>query len=132
MGSGYSTGMDLRLILANIDWRLKMSGMTDNEASNLAKSPDAIRNIRRKVAGELTGGITMRTLEKLAGALDCRATDLLQPPPEENVRPIPGLKEQLFSQLEYLNSERERVLRQLHALEAAETALKKPARRKNR
>ena len=124
--------MDLALILANIDWRLKVLQLSDNEASNRAGAPDAIRNLRRKVAGELPGGITMRTLEKLAGALKCRASDLLQPLPEENVRPIPGLRGHLMSQLAYLDHERERVLRQLNALDDQEKPVPKHRGKKNR
>lgn len=132
MGSGYSTGMDLRLILANIDWRLKVLGLTDNEASNRAGAPDAIRNLRRKVDGDMPGSVTMRTLEKLAVALQCRATDLMQALPDENVRPIPGLRGQLMSQLAWLDQERERVMRQLEALTVVEKPVENVRKRKIR
>lgn len=124
--------MDLRLILENIDWRLKIMDMSDHEASKRAGAPDAIRNIRRKVAGEMPGDVTRKTLDKLAVALQCTAADLMRPHPEENVRPIPGLRGQLMSQLAYLDTERERVMRQLHALEAVEKPPQKARKRKSR
>lgn len=124
--------MDLRLILENIDWRLRSLELSDNEASDRAGAPDAIRNLRRKVAGELPGSVTMRTLDKLATALGCSAADLMRPLPEENVRPIPGLKGQLLAQLAYLNTERERVMRQLAALEKVNAAPQSGKKRKIR
>lgn len=124
--------MNLAQILSNIDWRLKVLELTDNQASKLAGAPDAIRNLRRKVAGELDGGITMRTLQKLAVALRCTPQDLMQAPPEENVRIIPGVRGQLMSQLAYLDQERERVLRQLAVLDEAELPARKPRRKKIR
>lgn len=124
--------MDLRLILENIDWRLKIMEMSDHEASKRAGAPDAIRNIRRKVAGDMPGDVTRKTLDKLARALDCSAADLMRPRPEENIRPIPGLRGQLMSQLAYLNTERERVMRQLAALDDTEALPEKPRKRKKR
>jgi hypothetical protein len=132
VGSGYSTGMDLRLILKNIDWRLKVLQLSDNAASIKAGTPDAIRNIRRKVAGEMPGDVTRRTLEKLAVALECTSADLQRPSPAENIHPIPGLRGQLMAQLAFLNQERERVARQLDALDEAEAEPKKARKRKKR
>lgn len=124
--------MDLRLILKNIDWRLKILQLSDNAASKKAGTPDAIRNIRRKVAGEMPGDVTRRTLERLAAALECTSADLQRDIPEENIQPIPGLRGQLMAQLAYLNQERERVARQLDALDRAEAEPKKGRKRKMR
>lgn len=130
MGSGYSTGMELKTILANIDWRLRQEKLTDNEASD--RAGDAIRNMRRRVKGRKPGSPKLETLEKIAAVLHCTARDLMQPIPEENVRPIPGLKGQLLSQLAYLEQERARVLQQLAQLEQAEIPAEKPRRKKIR
>lgn len=132
MSSGYSTGMDLPLILANINWRLKVLGLSANRASDLAEAPDAIRNLRRRVAGKAGGSFTVDTLQKLAKALQCEPRDLMQPLPEQNVRPIPGMRGQLLSQLAYLDGERERVLRQIELLDQAELPAEKPRKRKIR
>jgi hypothetical protein len=132
VSSGYSTGMDLPLILSNIEWRLKVLKLSANRASDLAGTPDAIRNLRRRVAGKAGGSFTVDTLQKLAVALKCEPKDLMQATPQENVKPIPGLRGQLLSQLAYLDTERDRVLRQLDALETAELPAEKPRKRKIR
>jgi len=132
VGSGYSTGMDLPLILSNIEWRLKVLKISANKASELAGAPDSIRNLRRRVAGEKAGSFTLDTLQKLAVALRCEPKDLMQPVPEQNVKPIPGLRGTLLSHLAYLEKERERVLRDLDALDAAELPAEKAKKQKHR
>lgn len=122
----------MRVILENIDWRLKALELSDDAASKKAGAPDAIRNIRRKVSGELSGDITRRTLDKLAVALGCTSADLQRPRPEENIHPLPGLRGHLMAQLAFLNNERERVVRQLDALDHAEAEPKKGQKRKIR
>lgn len=57
-------------ILARIDERLKALGLSDSAASKRAGKPDAIRNARRAVNSPNRQGITLATLEALAGALE--------------------------------------------------------------
>lgn len=57
-------------ILARIDQRLAALNLTDNAASRRAGKPDAIRNARRAVNSPNRQGITLATLEALAGALE--------------------------------------------------------------
>lgn len=71
MFSGQITGMQkLPEILARIDERLKALGLSDSAASKRAGKPDAIRNARRAVNSPNRQGITLATLEALAGALE--------------------------------------------------------------
>lgn len=75
--SGHSTGMDLKVLLANID-RLK-GKMSDHALSKKAGRLDAVRNLRRYAAGELKGTWTLDVLEDVASALDTSAWELLRP-----------------------------------------------------
>jgi hypothetical protein len=90
--SGHPTGMDLKVLLANID-RLKRD-MSDNALSMKAGKEDAIRNLRRYDSGELKGMWTLETLDKIAKALGTSSWELLRPPGalavdnEETVRSI--------------------------------------------
>jgi phage repressor protein C with HTH and peptisase S24 domain len=68
---GQITGMQkLPEILARIDERLMELGLSDNAASVRAGKPDAIRNARRAINSPNRQGITLATLEALAGALE--------------------------------------------------------------
>ena len=76
-GSGHSTGMDLKVLLNNID-RLKKT--SDHAVSVKSGSEDAIRNLRRYASGEIKGMWTLDTLEKVARALNTTPWELLRPP----------------------------------------------------
>lgn len=78
--SGHSTGMNLTVLLANIDRHLLATGETDNALSTRAKKPDAIRNLRRYASGEIKGMWTLDTLEAVARALGTSSWELLRPP----------------------------------------------------
>jgi hypothetical protein len=77
---GQSTGMDLKVLLANIDRHIRVNRTTDNAVSVKSGSQDAIRNLRRYASGELKGMWTLDTLEKVAKALNTTAWELLRPP----------------------------------------------------
>lgn len=68
---GKDTGM-LEKILARINERLEIVGLSESAAARRAGlSADAIRNIRRKVeSGDVAGGVSSRTLDKLAPVLE--------------------------------------------------------------
>jgi hypothetical protein len=72
--------MSDRVLLANIERLLKARGTTADAVSKAAKSPDAIRNLRRRVAGEKQGHWRLDTLEAIAQALDTSPWELLRPP----------------------------------------------------
>ena len=78
--SGHSTGMDLKVLLANIDRLVKAQQTTDNAVGIKAGKQDAIRNLRRYAAGELKGMWTLDTLEAVARALGTSSWELLRPP----------------------------------------------------
>lgn len=80
---GYSTGMDIKVLLSNIDRLIKAQETTQNAISARAKRPDAIRNLRRG------NSWTLDILDDIAKALDVPAWELLRPP---GAIP-PGLKE---------------------------------------
>lgn len=80
VGSGQSTGMNLIVLLNNVDRLLRINKLTDNSASKLAKKPDAIRNLRRYVSGELKGTWSLDTLEAIATVLGTSSWELLRPP----------------------------------------------------
>ena len=69
---------NLAEILARIDQRLATLGLSDNAASKKAGKPDAIRNARRALNAPNRQGITMSTLEALAGALDTTVAWLIE------------------------------------------------------
>jgi hypothetical protein len=72
--------MDLKVLLTNIDRRLRVEKTSDNAASNKAGRPDAIRNLRRYASGEIKGTWTLDVLEDVARALGTDAWELLRPP----------------------------------------------------
>lgn len=78
--SGYSTGMDHETLLANIERHLKTKKVSADAVSKLAKRPDAIRNLRRRVKGQFDGSMTLDTLIDIARALDVPPWELMRPP----------------------------------------------------
>lgn len=80
VSSGYSTGMDLAILLNNIDRLRRIAGLSDNALSKKAGKDDAIRNLRRYASGEIKGMWTLDTLEAVARALGTTSWELLKPP----------------------------------------------------
>jgi hypothetical protein len=78
--SGQSTGMDLKVLLNNIDRLIRAKKTTDHAISVKSGSQDAIRNLRRYASGELKGMWTLDTLDKVARALETTSWELLRPP----------------------------------------------------
>lgn len=79
VSSGHSTGMNDKLLLANIERLMKVQGVTADAVSRKAKRPDAIRNLRRRVQGEKQGSWTLDTLADVAAALETSPWELLRP-----------------------------------------------------
>ena len=82
--------MDLKVLLANIDRRIRILKTTDNAVSQKAGRRDAIRNLRRYEAGELKGSWKLEILEDVARALGTSSWELLRPlgavPQDESLR----------------------------------------------
>jgi transcriptional regulator with XRE-family HTH domain len=128
---GHSTGMDLATIYDNIQRLLRAKKLSANKASLLAGKPDAIRNIQRKLSGEIKGhGVTVDVLAAIAKVLGTTVDELQTPRDRLNVRPVSGLKEMLLAKISWLDKEREQALMELEALEEAEAA--PPLRRRKR
>lgn len=70
-------GMDKVAILARIEERLKVVGLSADAASAAAKAPDAIRNLRRAVKTGGRQGLTMKTVAALAPVLDTTVAYLM-------------------------------------------------------
>ncbi|MGH6838176.1 MAG: S24 family peptidase [Methylocella sp.] len=70
--------MKLEDILARIESRLKVVGLSPHAASKAAKRPDAIRNLKRAVKNKERRGITTETLMALAPVLQTTAAWLLE------------------------------------------------------
>jgi len=70
--------MDLQDVLSRIESRLEALGLSANRASDLAKKPDAIRNLKRAVTNGERRGITTETLAALAPVLKTTAAWLLE------------------------------------------------------
>lgn len=79
VNSGHSTGMDHDILLENIERLLKIQKVSADAVSKAAKRPDAIRNLRRRVAGETSGSWNLDTLADIARALKTTPWDLLRP-----------------------------------------------------
>ena len=71
--------MDHNTLLENIERLLKAQEVSADAISKAAKRPDAIRNLRRRVAGEFNGSWTLDTLADIAKALKVSPWDLLRP-----------------------------------------------------
>jgi Peptidase S24-like len=70
--------MELEDVLARIESRLKVLGLSAHAASLAAKKPDAIRNLKRAVKSGDRRGITTETLVALAPVLKTSAAWLLE------------------------------------------------------
>jgi hypothetical protein len=70
--------MELEDVLARIETRLKVLGLSAHAASLAAKKPDAIRNLKRAVKSGDRRGITTETLVALAPVLKTTAAWLLE------------------------------------------------------
>lgn len=118
-------GMDLAVLLTNIERRLKDLKLSSDEASRLAGRPDAIRNLKRKVTnGTIKGSMRADTLAALARVLETSPIDLTRSH-ETASAPISGLRE-------YLLQQRALIDLQLAELDAQEEAAKKQPKRKIR
>ena len=84
---GYSTAMKLQDVLSRIESQLKVVGLSANRASDLAKRPDAIRNLKRAVQNGERRGITTETLVALAPVLKTTAAWLLEGVGDGGARP---------------------------------------------
>jgi transcriptional regulator with XRE-family HTH domain len=125
--------MDLKLILDNIDRLLRVKKLSQDKASRDSGHPDAIRNIRRKLKGEIKGkGLSVEIVKDLARVLGVSAAELMEPAERIEVPVVPGLRGALQAQLDYLDRERARVMDQLVALDEAETAGQKRQKRRIR
>jgi len=125
--------MELKVISDNIDRLLRLKRISADKASREAGHPDAIRNIRRKLSGDIKGqGVSVQVLHNLARALGVLPNELTEPAIKVAIPPVPGLRGQLLSQLSYLDRERERVIEQLDALGQAEITAQKRQKRKVR
>lgn len=72
--------MNDRVLLDNVERLLKAKGVSADALSKAANSPDAIRNLRRRVAGEKQGSWKLDTLAAIAEALGTTPWELLRPP----------------------------------------------------
>lgn len=123
--SGHSTGMELPVILRNIERLLEVHDLSAHKASRLAKHPDLIRNLRRKVRRGESGSLRADTLEALARVLHTTAQDLTRPDKAAPMAPVPGLRDILLAQRALIDD-------QLAQLDAAEFTAQKAMKRKHR
>ncbi len=79
--------MQLQAVLSRIESRLELVGLSANRASDLAKRPDAIRNLKRAVQNGERRGITTETLVALAPVLKTTAAWLLEGAGDEGASP---------------------------------------------
>lgn len=129
--AGHSTGMDLTVVLENIERLLKVRKLSAHKASDLAGKPDAIRNIKRKIEGGIQGNsLAIETLDALAKVLGTTSDELRAPPSRINVQSVTGVRETLLAKIAWLDRERDQALRELDALERAELQERKPKKRK--
>lgn len=110
--SGHSTGMELAAILHRIERRLRVLGLSADDASKQAGVPDAIRNIRRAVESG-KGGMAVKTLVALAPVLETKPCWLLG---DQEQAPIDELG------LEALEQKRDELLEQVGKVQVAITA----------
>ncbi len=76
--------MDLAAVLARIELRLKILGVSANAASMAARKPDAIRNLQRAVKNNARTGISTATIAALAPVLKTTPSWLLEGIGDEN------------------------------------------------
>lgn len=72
--------MSDRVLLDNVERLMKVHGLSADALSKAAKRPDAVRNLRRRVAGDKQGSWTLDTLQDIARALETSPWELLRPP----------------------------------------------------
>ena len=124
--------MDLGTVLHNIDLLLKADGRKADGVSRAAGVPDAIRNIRRVVKGEIKSTPNLRTITALATELGVSVDYLTQPRRKPEIKPMPGLREAILQKIQWLDQQKKQALEELAALEEAESAPRKPLKRKMR
>lgn len=125
--------MDLAVIYENIQRLLKAKKAKGNAISKRAGVPDAIRNIKRKLNGQIKGdGITIRTLDAIAAELGVTADYLKTPFHKPLARETSGVRQALLDKISYLETERNRALLELEALDAEAITEKKASKRKIR
>lgn len=81
--------MQLKDVLARIESRLQVLGLSAHAASLAAKKPDAIRNLRRAVQNGDRRGVTTETLNALAPVLQTTAAWLLEGAEGSAPKPVP-------------------------------------------
>jgi hypothetical protein len=82
-----STSSDLAAILARIQKRLAVLGMSEHAASKAAGKESAIRNLRRAIGAENRQGVSTSTLAALAPVLKTTTAWLLSGEGQESVDP---------------------------------------------
>jgi len=88
--SSYRTmELDLAAILTRIEQRLKIVGLSADEASRRAGKKDSIRNLRRAVKDGKRAGISTATLAALAPVLDTKPGWLIDGDGGREVRSVP-------------------------------------------
>lgn len=128
VSSGHSTGMDLGIVLQNIDRLLETKGRNAHEVSRSAGVPDAIRNLRRAVKGEIKSTPTLRVIAALAEELGTSLNDLMQPRKKPEIQSAPGVRQAILEKIDWLDQQKQQALQELATLEDAE----KPHKRKIR
>lgn len=98
--------------------------LSADEASRRAGRPDAIRNLRRKVASGAKGSLRFDTLAALASILQTTPDDLLGPEKPVDAPPV-SAREYLLAQIDLLQ-------RQVEAIDEAEFTARKARKRKIR
>ena len=98
--------MDLAVILQNIEILLKTKGRKADPVSKAAGVPDAIRNLKRAVRGEIKSGPTLRTIAALAAELGVSVNDLTQPRRKPDVPPAPALRDMILKKLKWLEQQK--------------------------
>lgn len=124
--------MELAAVLENIERLLKAKKRSADEVSRAAGVPDAIRNLRRHLRGQIKAEPTTRTISALAEELGVTVDYLLSRRPAVHVEPAPGVREALLRQIDWHEQERQRAIDQLAALDEAESGARKTPKRKIR
>lgn len=121
--SGHATEMDLPVILANINARLAELEKSPDAAAREAGAPDAIRNLRRAIKNG-KGGITVRTLSKLAEVLETTPQELMAP------RKPTALAIDAQQLRDFLIAQRNLIDQQIQQIEAAAAHQQPPRKRR--
>jgi transcriptional regulator with XRE-family HTH domain len=131
-GSGHSTGMELPVILQNIELLLEAKGRKAHSVSKAAGVPDAIRNLQRAVRGEIKSGPTLRTIAALAAELGVSVDELTRPRKRPVISSAPGVRDVILKKLVWLEQQKRDALEELAMLDEAEAEVKKAPKRKIR